>query len=333
MRKQPSSFKNSSILPCLAALAFTVSQGCGSNQPSSADAATIGPADGAVALTEDASVAGTEAGPVDSGALGEAGQSREAGLSATAYCTNKLALSAAIDVSGTWVMRVLATQVVNAPIVGALHPKTLFYMLVDLTQSGAGVAANGRYCDRAEIDPPGSLATVVIPDKWAHTEKVVNRQAQWSMTGEGLPLLTFPTLIEWAGAIPTSSASEALPTSPTDPRVIDEDNDGNPGITVNLTGGFFNGSLYSVQRQTTAIRAVPVAADRLEGILDFGSEQNVIGSNPSSLATLYGQASTAPDPTPCSTTFAMVKVGATASDGSPVSCTWVRANESVLFPQ
>jgi hypothetical protein len=126
--------------------------------------------------------------------------------------------------------------------------------------------------------------------------------------------------------------------------VIDEDNDGHPGITVNLTGMLL-GSLYSVQRQTTAIIAIPVAPDRFEGVLDFASKQNVLDSYPTSLTALYGQAVAYSDPSECSSTFAMVKVAdATnvapldastldASDGSPPSCAWLRDNEAVLFPQ
>jgi hypothetical protein len=265
--------------------------------------------------------------------------------SGSPYCTDKPALPGMTDVSGTWVIRAVATQIVTAPIVNTLRPQTVFYILTSLAQSGTSVIATGWYCDRAEIDQPGSLTTVVIPDQWAHTEKPVSRVGTFAVDASGVPILTFPTLVELAGAV-ADATTDALPVDVSDPRVIDEDHDGHPGITVTLTG-VVSGSLYVVQRQTTAIAAIPVASDRFEGKLDFTSEQKVLDSTSPVLTSLYGQAVASPDTTPCSSTFTMVKVAdlagpggldASAIDasspdgGGTLGCAWVRANEAALFP-
>jgi hypothetical protein len=264
---------------------------------------------------------------------------------ATEYCANSPGLTGLTGLSGLWVIRAQATQIIDAPLVGTLRPQTIFYVLATLTQSGTDVVATGRYCDRAEIDQPGSLTTVVVPYQWAHTEKPLNRTGRLVAGGDGVSVLTFPTLVEFAGMVPDLSTNP-LPTSPTDPRVIDEDNDGHPGITINLAGAV-QGSVYAVQRQTTAIVAIPVAADRFEGKLDFLSEQKVLDSTSPLITSLYGQAVASVDPTPCSSTFAMVKVadapgsgmldasaGAASPDGGgALGCEWVRANETRLFPQ
>jgi hypothetical protein len=130
--------------------------------------------------------------------------------------------------------------------------------------------------------------------------------------------------------------------------VIDEDGDGHPGITVNLSGLSIQGSLYSVQKQTTSVQAIAVAPDRVEGMLTFSSVQTVLASSPASLATLYAMSTTSPDLVACDSTFAMVKVSdstssiavagdgglldASAADGGTIGCDWVRANEALLFP-
>jgi len=122
---------------------------------------------------------------------------------------------------------------------------------------------------------------------------------------------------------------------PDDPRVYDQDNDGNPGVTVILTGTALSGSLYAVQFQTTAISAVAVAPDRMEGALTFTSAQTVLGSDPTNLASLYklGGESKA-DPVICNSSFVMVKVAdAPVADGGAIACEWVRANETALFGQ
>jgi hypothetical protein len=303
--------------------------GCGSNNGNGSPDTAIPPALDGAAL-------GPDEGAADGGVSAEVAPLQEAGSAPVSYCTSKPALPTVTNVSGTWVVRAHASQVVTAPILGKpIYPETLFYMLITLTQSGTDIVADGRYCDRTEIDQPGSLITVVLPDKWAHTEKLVRRPGKLVVGADGIPVLSFPTLVELAGAV-ADATTDQVPTSVTDPRVIDEDNDGHPGITINLTGTL-TGSLYSVQRQTTAIAAIPVASDRFEGTLDFTSEQKVLDSSPALITQLYGQAVSYPDPALCSSTFAMVKVAdattVDAGSGSAVSCEWVRANEAVLFPE
>ena len=261
--------------------------------------------------------------------------------SALPYCTARPALSSVTDLSGTWVARVVGSLHVNA-LGKDLYPQNVFYILTTISQFGTDIVADGRYCDRTEIDAPDALVPVITPDKWAHTEKPINRPGSFVPGSDGVRILNFPTLVEIAGAVLASPATEPLPTDPLDTRVIDEDGDGHPGITVNLSG-IAPGSLYSVQKQTTSIVAIPVASDRLEGVLTFTSSQVVLDSNPSSLRDLYALSTNSPDPTPCVSTFAMVKVGGVPGfDGDAgevdggrsgaISCAWVRANESVLFP-
>ena len=283
-------------------------------------------------------------------AASETGSQSEAG-SSLPYCTAKPALANVTNLSGTWVARVVGTLQVSA-LGTTLHPQNVFYILTTVSQSGSDIVADGRYCDRTEIDDKGTLVPVIIPDKWAHTEKPIHRSGSYSRGQDGVPVLNFPDLVEVAGAVLASSATDPLPTDPSDPRLIDEDGDGHPGITVNLSG-IAPGSLYSVQRQTTSVVAVAVASDRLEGSLTFASSQVVVDSNPYSLKGLYAQSTSLPDPTPCSSTFAMVKVGDVpsvdagavdagavdggavdggTSQGGAITCAWVRANESVLFP-
>lgn len=283
----------------------------------------------------------------DAQQVGEAAASAQEAATASPYCTDKPALTSVTDLSGTWVARVVGTQHVQA--IGTnLYPKSVFYILMTVSQAGTTVAADGRYCDRTEIDQPGTLVPVIIPDKWAHTEKPVYRTGTFAPGIDGVPVLSFPNVTEVAGAVLASPDTDPLPTDPTDPRVIDEDGDGHPGITVNLSG-IAPGSLYSVQRQITSVVAVAVAPDRFEGALTFASSQVVLDSNPTTLAGLYAKSTTSPDLTPCSSSFAMVKVagvadidsgvadggavdGGDVDGGGALSCAWVRGNEALLFP-
>ena len=77
-------------------------------------------------------------------------------------------------------------------------------------------------------------------------------------------------------------ANESLPTDPNDPRIVDDDGDGNPGITVTIdVGGGITGELYIARREVFAYDAELVGADLIEGVVEDRSEQLAIGaSNP-----------------------------------------------------
>lgn len=80
--------------------------------------------------------------------------------------------------------------------------------------------------------------------------------------------------------------NEPLPSDPDDPRIVDDDGDGNPGITVTIqVGDDLTGELYIARREIFAYEASLVTPDRLEGTVTDDSEQLVIGaSNPVFLA-------------------------------------------------
>jgi hypothetical protein len=295
----------------------------------------------------------------DAQQVSEVAASAQEAATASPYCTDKPALASVTDLSGTWVARVQGSQIVNAAVVGELHTESIFFVLMTISQTGTAVVIDGRYCDRVENDQSKAFVPVVlIPDAWAHTEKPVHRTGSFAPGADGYSILSLPPATEIAGAVLIDPSSD-LPTKADDPRVIDEDNDGNPGITIQLSGTSISGQLYSVQRQITSVEAVAVAADRLMGTLVFNSTQTVLASTPPQLATLYANPGTgsAPDLT-CNSNFAMVRFGAAmgvncggvdggglgagavdanSADGGvgptgAISCACVRANEPTLFP-
>lgn len=75
-------------------------------------------------------------------------------------------------------------------------------------------------------------------------------------------------------------ANESLPTDPTDPRIVDDDGDGKPGITVTIrVTDSLVGELYIARREIFAWTAELVDPDLLEGTVDDDSEQLVIGAS------------------------------------------------------
>lgn len=120
----------------------------------------------------------------------------------------------------------------------------------------------------------------------------------------------------------TDPIGEELPMDAADPRVIDQDGDGNPGITL-LLDGFVSGQLFVVQRDFSASSGSQVSGDRVEGLVEWGSETVYLGADPEFLLTVVGQAMPAADPG--LHTFQQVRIPA-GSD-----CTFVLENRCSLF--
>lgn len=244
-------------------------------------------------------------------------------------CTSKPALPSVTDLSGTWVLETIGAQTVTAPTYpNPFHLQSIGVILVQVTQTGSDVALDGHYCNRIQNDNSNNPAKVVIPDAWRLTPFPIQRSGTFAANGSGQLELTLPNAIEVPGANLVDPACDALPTEPNDPRVVDSDDDGYPGISVGLSG-LITGLIRSVQRQATTLHGVAVAADRIEGGMTFESDQSVIASDPPNITTLYKMSKSSADPAVCASTFVMVKVP--EADAGAVDCDWVRTNESTLL--
>jgi len=73
---------------------------------------------------------------------------------------------------------------------------------------------------------------------------------------------------------------EALPDDPSDPRIVDDDGDGKPGVTVSIrVTDDLNGELYIARREIFAYEAFLREPDVLSGVVTDDSEQLVIGAS------------------------------------------------------
>jgi hypothetical protein len=170
---------------------------------------------------------------------------------------------------------------------------------------------NAEYCDQTASTDATALAYVIIPDSYVKSIKPFVRLGSYAPGSDGVNVLILPSFVEVQGATLADPVNDALPTDPSDPAVTDQDQDGNPGITIKL-GGIVSGDLYVVQRQTSELTGIAVSSDRIEGHYGFTSEQNVLASNPSSLKVLAAQTAIT-DSNLCASTFAMVRVQAAST--------------------
>ena len=74
-------------------------------------------------------------------------------------------------------------------------------------------------------------------------------------------------------------ANDPLPTDPSDPRIADDDGDGNPGVTASITvGDGIAGELYLARREIFAYEVDEQDDGSLTGVVTDNSEQLIVGA-------------------------------------------------------
>ena len=209
--------------------------------------------------------------------------------------------------SGTWAMVQVYPQIAKLPIAGEVRRSSTVAQFADVTQDGEVLTLIDRYCF-TDVDDGTPLVNTVIPSEFMASLRPTPRTAVLRETEEGVLFEGAPYL-EVRGAVLADPAADPLPIEPDDPRVIDQDGDGNTGMTVRMTIlGIVEGETYVVQRVTYRLTGWLVAPDRIEGWIDWTDEQTVLeATNPLLEVDTIG----APDPDPSAHRFVMVRVDPT----------------------
>ena len=121
---------------------------------------------------------------------------------------------------------------------------------------------------------------------------------------DGALAITREELVMPLGVYLTDPWNEALPTDADDPRVWDQDSDGNPGISVSLTG-LMSATVYAVRRERGWWEAAAIDGTHLSGLVHDSSEQSVIGSTNPLFNTNVEETM---DPDPNKHTFDLVRL-------------------------
>ncbi len=255
------------------------------------------------------------------GATGGGGAGVESDGSAGAWpdlCAVSPAATPVEDVSGKWAYLEVQSSLVQAPAYAEPFSNLVISLiLLDQTQTGTSITGQGSFCDRWTYCP---TAPTALPDALLSHLPVFSYEGSYGADGSfGFG----PVYLVLGATLADPTDPSTLPTSADDPRVVDLDQDGNPGITVVLIKPV-PGKIFSAQWIRMKPQGVTSAPDRIEGLLDFSSQQSVLGSDPALIAQMSPTSS--PDRQACHSTFRMVRV----ADGT--DCATLRAEELTLFP-
>ena len=215
------------------------------------------------------------------------------------------------DLSGTWAMVQIYPQTAILPFAGEVSRSSLVAQLVVVEQTGSSLVMSDRYCF-TDVDDGTPLVRTEIPDAFMKSLRPAPRRGELRETEEGL-LFEQETHVEVRGAILEDAENDPLPTDSLDPRVFDQDEDGQPGMTVRVTVlGIVEGKTYVVQRVRYHLIGSVVGPDRIEGRIEWTDEQVVLDATNELLkADTIG----APDPDLEASRFVLVRVDPSWSCG------------------
>jgi hypothetical protein len=187
----------------------------------------------------------------------------------------------------------VTSQIGAIPLVGERIRTSSSLALLDIQQDHLLVHAQEVTCSTT-IDNGTALVKTEIPDKFIQSLPELSWTATLEPGEEGLRFAT-PWVTTVNGARLEDPENDPLPTRADDPRVVDQDGDGKPGLTVHVSvmGGLISGDVYVVQRDRSKLSGTVVSPDEVDGLVEWSSEQSVLGaSNP----FLLGGTTARPDP-------------------------------------
>ncbi len=218
------------------------------------------------------------------------------------------------DLEGTWAMLQVYPRIARLPLVGESSQISYVIQRVDVEQEDESLVMLDRYCFTF-IEESSSLATTEIPDAFMAALRPHPRYATIHDQGGEISFEQAP-YVEIRGAVLENPETDELPVDPDDRRVFDQDEDGSPGMTVNVTLlGFMEARIHVVQRVRYELSGTVTSSDRIEGLIRWSDEQVVLAAtNPLLMANSDGY----PDPDPTQHIFIMIRAQ------EDWTCAWLR---------
>lgn len=176
---------------------------------------------------------------------------------------------------GVWALQLHLSENVNMPLVG--QNLTSMTVVGRATVQQLAPTTADLSLEFCQVQATSSAALKIsFPPAFVKGFNVVKTTASASAIQVGANVTTAPTVVI-AGWKPVDPETDVLPTSPTDPRVVDGDGDGQPGLTANTN--LFNSDAYLVVRQKTQFNGKIVSLNEIDGAPTGLVEMSVLGSS------------------------------------------------------
>jgi hypothetical protein len=182
--------------------------------------------------------------------------------------------SAESDPSGTYVFISQSRSVTKLPVVKDYVALTRSVAVVELRSDGKRLIGSGPLCS-VELAGSSSMVRMELPAAFQRSLPPVRIDATLKKQGSSVRFEQAPQTVV-VGARLRDPIREKLPESADDARVVDQDRDGRPGVTVRVHG-IVSGEVFVVQRSTSQLRGVQDEKG-FSGQVIFQNEQSVLGA-------------------------------------------------------
>ncbi|MGC9530321.1 MAG: hypothetical protein ACP5G2_06945 [Candidatus Bipolaricaulaceae bacterium] len=209
------------------------------------------------------------------------------------------------DLSGSWAFLQVTSDYWQVPLLGERQRLSKSVARVEIEQHGANLTLRIReYCSMT-IDSGTSLVRTDVPQAFwqrARPHPLAGR----IVYRDGRVELVVPWFVNVNGAELGDPEADPLPKVPDDPRVVDQDGDGHPGMTLKVSVlGLISGEVYVVQRLWRAYRGVLEAPNLVRGTISWEDEQSTLGASSS---WLLQSGEGRPDPVPAHSYFLLRRI-------------------------
>lgn len=176
-----------------------------------------------------------------------------------------------------WARQHVMIGLAELPAFGIVLSETRTTLRTTITKTNGVIISREETCEILIDRPEASEVKTTMPQAFVDSIALFDRALH--MEGN---LLEFAQVIQVQGANLRDPKTDTLPVEAEDPRVFDQDQDGQPGLTV-LISGLLEGNLQVVQRLTTRLSG-ELNGDQMEGILTWKTEEPVLGGSNEILA-------------------------------------------------
>ncbi|MBM4359960.1 MAG: hypothetical protein FJ096_17795 [Deltaproteobacteria bacterium] len=182
--------------------------------------------------------------------------------------------------TGRWAFQQVTTTVAEVPVVGKVYATTTAISVHKLKHKGERLKGKGRLC-KLDLDSGSAFVKTIMPAALLKALPPPRIDARLADESGGLHFSQARQTIV-LGAKLDNPVGDALPRVLTDPRVFDQDEDGEPAVTVRVSG-IVTGDIRVVQRSWTELVGERVSPERIEGSIRFGNEQAILDATASML--------------------------------------------------
>lgn len=180
------------------------------------------------------------------------------------------------ELEGWWILEATTASILSSRAVGEIPSQSTVLSVVKIKQRGRALKLHSRTCDvRLEADTP--MVTTRVPRRFV--EAIDDRRRRGQLKRQhGAWYVHLERDWELLGLQMEDPARESLPTDKEDPRIIDQDDSGHPGMTIELEGRM-GGEVHIIRRSWDQMMGRLQGDERIAGPIRWDFEQHTVDAS------------------------------------------------------